>query len=105
MDALFKLFVEDEVVILKTNPVNEYTGPIVERAFAPLVNAGYFEIVYGGAEVGKHLCEHDDVHSIHITGSDRTHDAIIWGLTAKSKPAVRKRRPKTNDLSAQSSAA
>ncbi len=91
MDVLFKLFVEDEVVILKTNPVNEYTGPIVERAFAPLINAGYFEIVYGGAEVGKHLCDHDDVHSIHITGSDRTHDAIIWGPTEKEQTRRKKK--------------
>ncbi len=34
---------------------------------------------YGGAEVGAHLCEHDDVDSVHITGSARTHDMIVFG--------------------------
>ena len=79
MDALYKLFVEDEVVILKMNPVNEYLGPFLLRAFACLKDAGYFDVVYGGAVIGGHLAHHDGVHSIHMTGSDRTHDAIVWG--------------------------
>lgn len=79
MDALYKLFVDDEVVLLKTNPVNDYMGPIYERALAPLVAEGVFRVVHGGGDVGRHLCQHPDVHSIHITGSDRTHDVIVWG--------------------------
>lgn len=79
MDALHKLFVENEVVILKMNPVNEYVGPFLERGFKALVDEGYFGVVYGGAEVGQHLTRHPLVETIHITGSDRTHDAIVWG--------------------------
>lgn len=79
MDALHKLFVDDEVVILKTNPVNAYLGPFIEHAFQPFSDKGWFAICHGGAEVGAHLCQHPLVDSIHITGSDRTHDAIVWG--------------------------
>lgn len=79
MDALYKLFVDDEVVLLKTNPVNAYLGPFIEHAFKAFSDKGWFAICHGGAEVGAHLCQHDKIDSIHITGSDRTHDAIVWG--------------------------
>lgn len=78
-DLVHKLFVEDEVVVLKMHPVNEYLGPIFERAFAPLILGGYLAIVYGGAETGSYLCRHELVDSIHLTGSHHTHDAIVWG--------------------------
>ncbi|WP_106087534.1 aldehyde dehydrogenase family protein, partial [Enhygromyxa salina] len=78
-DMLHKLFVDDEVVLLKMNPVNEVDGPHIERAFKPLIDAGFVRVVYGGIEVGKHLCEHPEVDTIHVTGSDATHDAIVWG--------------------------
>ncbi|MCA9606026.1 MAG: aldehyde dehydrogenase family protein, partial [Myxococcales bacterium] len=74
-----KLFVEDEVVILKTNPVNEYLLPYWEEAFRPLVDEGVYAIVRGGVKVGEHLVHHPKVDTIHMTGSDRTFDAIVWG--------------------------
>ena len=37
------------------------------------------DIVRGGAETGEYLCTHPDIDEIHITGSHRTHDAIVWG--------------------------
>ena len=80
MDALYKLFVEGQVVILKMNPVNEYLGPIFEKAFAPLVQRGFFRVVLGGAKEGAYLCGHPLVDEIHITGSDKTHDAIVFGV-------------------------
>jgi acyl-CoA reductase-like NAD-dependent aldehyde dehydrogenase len=79
MDVLYKLVVDDEVCILKMNPVNEQLGPVIADALRPLIDAGFLEVCYGGIEVGKHLTDHSDVTSIHITGSDRAHDAIIWG--------------------------
>jgi aldehyde dehydrogenase (NAD(P)+) len=79
MDVLYKMFVDGNVVILKMNPVNEYLGPILERAFKPLVDKGYLAIVYGGGEVGSYLTYHRNVADVHITGSDKTHDLIVWG--------------------------
>jgi aldehyde dehydrogenase (NAD(P)+) len=79
MDVLYKMFVDGHVCILKMNPVNEYLGPFIERMFQPLVAKGYLAIVYGGGDVGAYLCEHSAVSDIHITGSDKTHDLIVWG--------------------------
>ncbi|HXT51624.1 MAG TPA: aldehyde dehydrogenase family protein [Thermoanaerobaculia bacterium] len=79
MDALYKLFVDNEVVIFKTHRVNDYLGPLLERGLRPLVEAGYLRVVYGGVEEGAYLCAHPLVDSIHITGSDKTYDAIVFG--------------------------
>ncbi len=79
LDAVQKLFAEGQVVLLKLNPVNEYLGPFIEDAFSTLVRDGYFRVVYGGAEVGSYLTRHPGIDEIHVTGSDRTHDAIVFG--------------------------
>ena len=79
MDALYKLFVEDQVVLFKTHPANVYLGPLLEEAFGPLVERGFLRVVYGGAEEGAWLCTHPGVDEIHITGSDRTYEAIVYG--------------------------
>jgi acyl-CoA reductase-like NAD-dependent aldehyde dehydrogenase len=98
MDALYRLFAENQVVILKMNPVNEYLGPIFGEALRPLVDAGFLRIVHGGAAEGSYLCQHDLVDEIHITGSDKTHDAIVFGAgpegrrnKASHEPMNRKR--------------
>jgi aldehyde dehydrogenase (NAD(P)+) len=79
MDVATKMFVDGMVCVLKVNPVNEWVGPHLERALAPLLARGYLRIVYGGAQAGRALVEHPLVDDLHITGSDRTHDLIVWG--------------------------
>ncbi|HSS76401.1 MAG TPA: aldehyde dehydrogenase family protein, partial [Thermoanaerobaculia bacterium] len=79
MDALYKLFVEDQVVVLKAHPVNVFLGPLLEEAFQPLIERGFFRVVYGGAGEGAYLCRHSGVDEIHITGSDKTYEAIVFG--------------------------
>src|SRR2546428_1554611 len=79
MDILYKLFVEDQVVILKTNPVNAYLAPLMEESFRVLIEPGFLRIVNGGAAEGAYLCNHPGVDEIHITGSDKTFDAIVFG--------------------------
>ena len=91
MDVLTKLFQEGQVCILKMNPVNEYLGPFIEEGFKPLVDEGFLRVCYGGAEVGAHLCMHDGIAEIHITGSDKTHDMIVWGPPGTSESEERKR--------------
>jgi acyl-CoA reductase-like NAD-dependent aldehyde dehydrogenase len=85
MDVLSELFSENRVTIVKMNPVNAYVGEYLAQAFAPLVRDGFLRIVYGGADVGEYLCQHPQVETIHITGSQRTHDAIVWGATASEQ--------------------
>ena len=79
LDVLYKLIADGAVCLLKMNPVNDYLGPILERALEPLVREGYVAFAYGGPDVGKYLCAHDGIDEIHITGSDKTHDAIVFG--------------------------
>lgn len=79
MDVFTCLFIDGNVTLLKMNPVNEWVGEHLERALAPLIARGYLRIVYGGAEVGAYLTRHAAVDHIHITGSDKTHDLIVWG--------------------------
>src|SRR6266404_3038686 len=90
LDALYKLFVEGQVVLLKLNPVNDYLGPILEAVLAPLIDGGYLRLALGGADVGEYLTRHASISSIHITGSARTHDLIVYGPGAEG--AARKRR-------------
>lgn len=79
MDALALMFVSGCVCILKMNPVNEWAGPFIAAGLEPLVSRGYLRVVYGGAEEGAYLCDHPAFCRIHITGSDKTHDRIVWG--------------------------
>ena len=85
MDVLYKLFVEDQVVLLKAHPVNAYLGPLLEEGFQPLVARGFLRVVYGGAEEGAYLTRHSGVDEIHITGSDKTYEAIVFGPGEEGK--------------------
>jgi hypothetical protein len=79
IDALHQLCVENRTVIIKLNPVNDYLLPYLDRALSPLIQAGFLHLVTGDASVGKYLCHHPQIETIHITGSQATHDAIVWG--------------------------
>lgn len=79
MDVFTCMFIDGNVTLLKMNPVNEWVGEFLERALAPLISRGYLRIVYGGAEVGGYLVDHEGVDHVHITGSNTTHDLIVWG--------------------------
>ena len=90
-DCFYKLFVEGTACVLKMNPVNAYLGPLLEQAFAPLARRNVFAVVYGGAEEGAALVNHPAVDEVHITGSDRTHDALMWGPPGPESEARRAR--------------
>lgn len=78
-DFMHKLFVEGQVVALKMNPVNEYLGPFLEEGFGALIEAGFLQILYGGAQEGSALCNNLAVDSVHMTGAGRTFEAIVFG--------------------------
>ncbi len=79
LDVLHKLLAENQVVVLKMNPLNSALGPYLEQAWQCLIEQGFLAIVYGGADVGEFLCQHPTIESVHITGSQATHDLIVWG--------------------------
>ena len=85
LDILHKLYAEGQVVIAKMNPVNAYVRPLFEAIFAEYVEHGWLRFVDGGAAEGTYLATHDGIDSIHVTGSARTHDALVWGVEEQAE--------------------
>ena len=78
LDVLHKLFIENQVCLLKLNPVNDYLHDLL-AATAPVIAMDALRIVTGDARAGAWLTTHPAVDEIHITGSRETHDVIVWG--------------------------
>ncbi|HHY0759986.1 TPA: aldehyde dehydrogenase family protein, partial [Klebsiella pneumoniae] len=90
LDVLHKLFIENQVCLLKLNPVNDYLHDLLAQALAPLIAMDALRIVTGDARAGAWLTTHPAVDEIHITGSRETHDVIVWGEgeTARQRRAA-----------------
>ena len=54
---------------------------------------GFLRLVCGGAEEGAYLCNHPGVDEIHITGSDKTFDAIVFGPGVEGVKRKAEHRP------------
>ncbi|GAB4013949.1 aldehyde dehydrogenase family protein [Nocardioides ultimimeridianus] len=80
LDVAYELVAYNRASILKLNPTFADLLPAYERALAPLIEADLVRIVNGAAEVGGYLTDHPGISHVHITGSGRTHDAIVWGV-------------------------
>ena len=67
-------------------------GEFIEEAFARLIQDGFVQLAYGGGDVGANLAQHEEIDEIHITGSDRTHDLIVFGggEDEARKPTIRR---------------
>lgn len=103
LDALYKMVVEGQVCIVKLSEVNDYLLETFDTIFAPLVGPGYVRFVTGNDGVGARLAEHPEIHSIHVTGNARTHDAIVYGPgrdgeRRKQARTPRNPRPITSEL-------
>jgi aldehyde dehydrogenase (NAD(P)+) len=92
-DALYRLYAMGHVVLLKMNPVNDYLGPILEDIFAPFIDGGFLRFAYGGADVGKYLTPHPGVDEIHMTGSARTYQTIVYGPGPEGAERKRRKQP------------
>lgn len=80
LDVFQKVFNENQVVILKMNPVNDYLTDYLRTALKPLIDRNALRIVKGGGAEGAWLTDHPLIEEMHITGSGATHDAIVWGV-------------------------
>lgn len=95
-DFLYKLFIEYQVVILKMNPVNAYLSPFMEEAFRLLIQRGVLRLIQGGAAEGTYACHHPAVDEIHLTGSDKTFEAILFGSGSEGAKRKNARNPVLN---------
>ena len=92
LDCLYELVAFNRASVLKLNPTFASLIDVYEKALAPLVEAGLVRIVNGAAAVGGYLAHHPDITHVHITGSQLTHDAIVWGT---GEEAAERRRQGT----------
>ena len=79
LDLLSKMFTEGQVVIVKLNPVTDLLGPVFEEICGELIADGFVRFAYGGHEVGGYLINHAAVDALHITGSETSYNAIVYG--------------------------
>lgn len=92
-EVLHHLFVKLRAVILKMNSVNEYLGPLIEKTFRALVEQGFFKVVYGDVAEGNYLTNHPAVEEIHMTGSHKTYEAIVFGSGEEGTKRKSERKP------------
>ena len=90
IDALGKLFVEGRTVLLKLHRLTPFLEPVFNDAFEPLIKRGFLQILPGGSGAGRDLATDPGIDEIHITGSDRTYESIVFGDPPEG--AVRKAR-------------
>lgn len=93
LDILDRLIAGNQVVAAKMNPVNAYVRPHFEDVFGEFVERGWLRFLDGGAAEGAYLAAHPSVDSVHVTGSARTHDAIVWGTDEQAAQRRRDDRP------------
>lgn len=79
LDVLYVLFADNRVAALKLNPVSDELAPVFRRIFAPFSEIGAVEVHTGDLELGSALIHHPGIAAVHMTGSEQTHDAIVWG--------------------------
>jgi acyl-CoA reductase-like NAD-dependent aldehyde dehydrogenase len=92
-DFLYRLLVENQVVVYKTNPVNAYLDPLIEEGFRTLIARGFLSVVSGGTVEGAYLCHHQGIDEIHLTGSDKTFEAIVFGTGSEGAKRKAERKP------------
>lgn len=85
LDAIYKLFVANRVVILKMHPTQAFLTPVLQAAFVPLIRRGFLRVVDGDAADGGYLAAHPEVDELHITGSYRTYETIVFGPGAEGE--------------------
>lgn len=91
-DVLHAVFNLGCVVALKPHPLQAPTTPYVQYILQPLIDAGYCAILpLSDVESTKHLLYNPLVDKVHMTGGNRTHDAIVWGSDGDEEVERRKR--------------
>ena len=94
LDCFQKLFLENQVVLLKMNPANDYLTDYLRIALKPLIDRDALRIVTGDGAAGAYLTTHPLVEDLHITGAGATHDTIVWGAGAEGAANKKAGTPK-----------
>ncbi|MFC7831070.1 aldehyde dehydrogenase family protein [Streptomyces sp. NPDC057375] len=102
LDLLHQLYAQNRTAVLKLNPVTDPLADVFRAIFAPMIELNLVEIVSGDTEVGAALANHPGISAVHMTGSESTHDAVVWGAgraaAAKASGTPRLAKPMTSEL-------
>jgi len=82
VDIIERAFVHKECVFLKHHPIRPFMKPFFDHIFAPLAEKGAFASCLDSDLAGAYeaLICHKTLTHIHMTGSGKTHDAIVASL-------------------------
>ncbi len=103
LDVLYHLITRKSVILLKLNPVNEYLKPVFEKVFLNFIERGYIIVTTGNIDESKYMATHPGINHIHLTGSDKTFEDIVYGreLTDKEKELKFLRKINTKPITSE----
>tara|TARA_B100001057_G_scaffold189184_1_gene189995 strand:+ start:562 stop:2208 length:1647 start_codon:yes stop_codon:yes gene_type:complete len=96
LDVIYHLITRRSVILLKLNPVNEYLKPVFEKVFQNFIERGYIIVTTGNIDESKYMVNHPGVNHIHLTGSDKTFEDIVYGKNLFDKERKLMSLPKLN---------
>ena len=96
LDVLYHLITRRSVILLKLNPVNDYLKPVFEKVFKNFIERGYIIVTNGNINESKYMSTHPGINHIHLTGSDKTYEDIVYGRKLTDKERSVKSLSKTN---------
>ena len=97
LDVLYHLITKKSVILLKLNPVNEYLKPVFEKVFQNFIERGYIIVTTGNIDESKYMATHPGINHIHLTGSDKTFEDIVYGRELTEKERKSKSLSKINN--------
>lgn len=102
LDTIYQLYAENRVAVLKLNPITDPLKPVFDAIFAPFIEIGAVEVISCDVELGSILSYHEGITAVHMTGSENTHDAIVWGPGEEGEKAKAAGKPKlTKDITSE----
>jgi len=96
LDVLYHLITRRSVILLKLNPVNDYLKPVFEKVFKNFIERGYIIVTNGNINESKYMATHPGINHIHLTGSDKTYEDIVYGRELTGNERSIKTVPKVN---------
>lgn len=61
-------------------------APVLQYMLEPLSDPGYLRAFRCDLPMTRHMLYHPLVSRVRMTGSRRTHDAIVWGASVRPSP-------------------
>ena len=92
LDAIYWMFVEGRVCIVKHNPIQADMIPHFDHFLRPLIRGGFLVSINASHELTTALIHRPLTDHVHLTGGIKTHDNIVFG-TEDQEARKRENRP------------